>query len=417
MLDFAALEQGVITDPGDAVITTSFALISIGLLTKAAQVPFHFWLSDAHVVAPSPVSVIFSGAMVALGLYGVAKLTWTMFAPSVAVQQVVHTLLLGIGVASAMVGGVMALIQRHVKRLLAFSTISHTGIMATLGGIDEVGLRGKGSGIWPARVAMAVGGLLLAGLPLGLMDQGTTLIETAAHAAGQSWTMLGVINGTVCTGGAVLQITGRIFLGWGPVPGEEERSPTEDEQEKADRPLWLMLSPVVVLILLAMFGARADGGFAARAATSFMHPDVGAILGPGAATVPSVPVDPGHGPSTSMMPWLSVPLALAVAGFQLTRCRLPGLLLRGSDRIAEPVLRVLNGLHSGLIGGLCRLDDAGGGAVHAGVCRGVVEGAAGRESATDFRNITNSRHDIGLQAMPCENRRKFLGFPLRSQSW
>ncbi len=98
-LDFAALEQGVIAAPGDAVITTSFALLTIGLLTKAAQVPFHFWLSDAHTVAPSPVSVIFSGAMVAIGLFGVAKLTWTIFAPSVVVQQVVHTLLLGIGVA------------------------------------------------------------------------------------------------------------------------------------------------------------------------------------------------------------------------------------------------------------------------------------------------------------------------------
>ncbi len=386
-LDFAALEQGVIAAPGDAVITASFALITIGLLTKAAQVPFHFWLSDAHTVAPSPVSVIFSGAMVAIGLFGVARLTWSVFAPSVVVQQVVHTLLLGIGVVSAMVGGVMALIQRHVKRLLAFSTISHTGIMliglsllnhaglsgmlvymvghgmvkgalfmlagillATLGGIDEIGLRGRGSGIWPAGVVMAVGGLLLAGLPLGLMDQGAGLIESAAHEAGHSWAMLGLITGTVCTGGAVLRATGRIFLGWGQFPGEEERSPTEDEQEKADRPLWLMLAPAALLMLLVLVGAYLEGGFAARAASHFMYPDVGAVLGPAAQPVPLLSAGPQPNPSTSATPWISVLLALAIAVYGLTRRRLPGLLVGGLDRLLGPVLQGLSGLHSGLIG-------------------------------------------------------------------
>ncbi len=197
---------------------------------------------------------------------------------------------------------------------------------------------------------MAVGGLLLAGLPLGLMDQGTTLIESAAHEAGQGWTMLGLITGMVCTGGAVLRTAGRIFLGLGPVPGEEKRSPTEEEQEKADRPLWLMLSPVVLLMLLALVGAHANGGFAEAAAAKFMRPDVGAVLGPAARPVPVVAGDMGVALSASWLPWFSVPLALMIAALQLARRRLPGLLVRGSDWISEPVLRVLSGLHSGLVG-------------------------------------------------------------------
>ncbi len=384
-LDFAVLQRGVVAAPGDAVITASFAMLATGLLVKAAQVPFQFWLSDAHAVAPSPVSVIFSGATVALGLFGLARLTWAVFAPSDAVLHVVHGLLLWMGAASAVLGGVMALKQRHVKRLLAFSTISHTGdmliglallgrqglsgmlvymvghglvkgalfmvagiLLATCGGIDEIGLRGKGRDIWPAGVAMAASGLLLAGLPVGLMDEGTGLIAAAARGSGQGWAVLAMLAGAACTGGAVLRVTGRVFLALGPVPGEEERSPTEEEQEKADRPLWLMLAPTVLLLALSLPGAHAAGGYAMRAAAGVMHPDVAAILGGGPA--PPVLPEPQPGDPPAWLPWVSVPLAIGIAAFELTRRRLPKSLVRGFDRLSVPLLTVLETVHSGLVG-------------------------------------------------------------------
>lgn len=384
-LDFSALAKGVAAAPGDPVITTSFALLATGFLIKAAQVPFQFWLSDAHAVAPSPVSVIFSGVMVAIGLYGVAKLIWTVFGASAEIRTVVHTLLLWMGIASSVVGGVMALIQRHIKRLLALSTISHAGVMliglallnrdglagmfvyvvghglvkgalfmvggillAICGGIDEIGLRGMGRGIWPAGIAMAAGGLLLAGLPVGLMDEGAALINAAAHQSGQVWVTPAVVIGSACTGGAVLRVVGRVFLGLGPVPGEEERSPTDEEQEKADRPLWLMMVPTVALLVLSMAGAHAAGNFAVRAAAAFMHPGTDAILG----LKPRQPLPVTSTPDLPALwvPWVSVGLALLIAAFELTRRRLPRRLIGGFDRLSAPVLGALQAVHSGLIG-------------------------------------------------------------------
>ena len=384
-LDFSALGRGVAAHPGDPAVAAAFALLASGLLIKGAQVPFHFWLSDAHAVAPSPVSVIFSGAMVSIGLYGVAVLDWTVFAGSAVVQHFVHTLLLGMGAASAAVGGVMALMQRHVKRLLAFSTISHAGILlvglalldgnglsgmlvyllghglvkgalfmvagimlASLGGIDEIGLRGHGRRIWPAGLVLGFGGLLLAGLPLGLMDTGLERIGLAMRSQHETLVRVAVVLGMACTGAAVLRVTGRVFAGWGPVSGEEERAPTDEEREKADRPLWLMLLPTTALVVLSLLGSHDADRIAWRAAALLMHPDGAAILGLAparpAASAPWAAV-PG-----SWLPWVAMGLAVALAALELSWHRLPRLVARGYDRMFGPALDALSALHSGLVG-------------------------------------------------------------------
>jgi multicomponent Na+:H+ antiporter subunit D len=379
-LDFAALANGVAHTPDDPVVTASFCLLATGLLIKAAQVPFQFWLADAHTVAPSPVSVIFSGAMVAIGVFGLARFTFAIFAASPMVMHLAHTLMLGMGASSAVIGGVMAIRQRHIKRLLAFSTISHVGIMliglslldgtglagmlvylighglvkgalfmiagillAILGGIDEIGLRGRGRDIWPAGLAMVLGGLLLGGLPVGLMDEGSASIAAAARHAGAVWAVAASVLGTVCTGGAVLRVAGRVFAGWGATPGEEERAPSEEEQEKADRPLWLMLAPAVLLLILALNGADAAHSFAIRAADAILHAN------------PSSPfartgAPPGHPPPDAVLPWLSVGLTLLVSAFSLFQRALPRAATSLVNRVLDPPLDLLEKIHSGLIG-------------------------------------------------------------------
>ncbi|HEY0183037.1 MAG TPA: proton-conducting transporter membrane subunit [Rhodopila sp.] len=374
-LDFSALAGVVGRSGGNPVILASFCLLLAGLLIKAAMVPFQLWLADAHALAPSPVCVIFSGAMVTLGLYGASKLAWQVFGSDPVIRAGAQHVMLAMGVASTIVGGVMCVTQRHVKRLLAFSTISHTGIMligcsiftaqgqagtvlymlghglvkgalfmtagillATCGGIDEIGLRGLGRQIRPAGIAMAGGGLLLAGAPVGLMQHGTTLIETAAAAAGRGWVAGVMILGGALTGGAVLRVTGRIFLGLGALPGEEDRSPTEAEQEASDRPLWLMLTPCASLLALSLAAPSSVETFALRAITPF--------IGAPAASLQSPPAASSH----DYLPWLTVMLALLIAAYDLSRQHLPGMLIAAADASFRPLHALLEAWHSGLVG-------------------------------------------------------------------
>ncbi len=201
-LDFATMGAMIAKSGHDPVLVGGFCLVSTALLIKAAVVPFHFWLSDAHAVAPSPVSVIFSGCMVPSALFIWTKLLVQVFAGSPDVLSIVHGLLLTLGCVTAVVGGIMAWSQRHLKRLLAFSTISHIGIMmtgvaslapvglaglmvyvvghglvkaalfmlvgvllATRASVDELDLRGLGQGLFPAGLLTALAALLLGGAP------------------------------------------------------------------------------------------------------------------------------------------------------------------------------------------------------------------------------------------------------------
>jgi multicomponent Na+:H+ antiporter subunit D len=398
-LNMAQIGETLARQHTDGLVVVAFTLIVSGFFVKAAVVPFHFWLPDAYSVAPTPVCAVLSAVMSELGLYAVARIWWTCFQGALGDHdEALRTILVIAGTVTALVPAVLCVAQTHLKRMLAYATVSYIGLFllgiallspdglagvavflvgdglvkASLfvcvgivqhrrGRVDEYRLRGEGRDLPYTGAMFALGGLLLASLPPFGTFLGKSLIEDAAVKEGYGWLVAVFILASALTGGAVLRAAGRVFLGLGP-PGEsrpafelDEETDTETgDDERHDVTPAVLFVPAAVLLAGALALGLIPGvaEAALRAATVLMDRAayVAAVLHGAAGTAPTVTAPEPPGALDFLYAALSTVGAVSVAGVALFHERLPAIAPRGLARGAGAVIWRIRLLHSGHVG-------------------------------------------------------------------
>jgi len=150
--DFAELYRTRLPVDVQVLLLAGFAL---SFAIKVPIVPLHTWLPDAHVEAPTAGSVILAGVLLKMGTYGFLKLGFPLFPDATAVLT---PLIMTLAVASILYGAFLALVQTDIKKIIAYSSISHLGyVMLGLVSLDLLGVQG-------AIIQMVSHGLTAAGL-------------------------------------------------------------------------------------------------------------------------------------------------------------------------------------------------------------------------------------------------------------
>lgn len=172
--------------------------IIAGFGVTASIVPFHFWLPDAHPAAPSGISAMLSGVVIKAGVYAITRILFTIFNPVTFEFGITLTVF---GIITLSVANIMALLQRDIKRLLAFSSIVNIGYIIFGFGIgayaiNTYGIEGYGIATLAVMGAIfhifnhAIGkGLLFLGAGCFIHEVGTRdLIDLEGAGKKMPWT-------------------------------------------------------------------------------------------------------------------------------------------------------------------------------------------------------------------------------------
>jgi len=276
---FSMSEAACVMAGGTGSLKTTAALLFIvGFGAKAALMPFHFWLPDAHSAAPAPVSAILSGVIIkALGVYALARILFNV----IGLTPPLALLLTILGVISIIIGGLLAIGQWDIKRLMAYSSISQIGyiilglglatplgIMGGLfhlfnhafmksllflnaGAVEQIagtrdlrelgGLRKK----LPATATTSlIGTLAISGVPPFNGFWSKLFIIIACVQAGRPWFALAAVIGSLLTMGSFLKIQQHGFFG----------SLKKDLAEIKEAPLAMTTAMVGLAVLCLLIG-------------------------------------------------------------------------------------------------------------------------------------------------------------------
>ncbi|MBL0744266.1 NADH-quinone oxidoreductase subunit M [Chryseolinea lacunae] len=242
-------------------------------IVKLPVVPFHSWLPDAHAEAPTAGSVILAGLLLKTGAYGLIRFVVPLFPEA---SHYFAPVLMGLGVLGILYGAILAFAQTDIKRLVAYTSVSHMGfVMLGVFAFNEVAMKGvvmqmithgistgalfilagvlyerihtrdinHMGGFWPQVPFMGTMGLVFAMASLGLPGLGNFVAEIltllGAWQANHTLTILATV-GLVAATAYSLRIVQKIFLG---KPEHHYTLPDLSGREK------LILVPLVVAIV------------------------------------------------------------------------------------------------------------------------------------------------------------------------
>jgi NADH-quinone oxidoreductase subunit M len=192
-----------------------FILFFIGFIIKLPSFPFHTWLPDAHVEAPTPISMILAGILLKIGGYGLIRLAWPL-APAGAYDWSLFVTILA--VFSILYGALVAMAQTDFKKLVAYSSVSHMGYVTL--GLGAMGIFAADgvTKLDPRFYAYGVNGAMYMMLAHGVTSAGmfflVGVIYDRAHT--RDLNKLGGLNNIMPLYGAISYI---IFFGSMGLPG------------------------------------------------------------------------------------------------------------------------------------------------------------------------------------------------------
>jgi multicomponent Na+:H+ antiporter subunit D len=394
-LNLAQIGEGLSAGGVDGLVVVAFALLVGGFLIKAAVVPFHFWLADAYAVAPTPVCLLFAGAMSELGIYAVGRIWFDSFAGVLGSHaEALRAVLIVAGSATALIGAMMCFGQDHLRRMLAFATIAYVGLfLIGLGLLTPVGvagaaiyvvadgfgkaalfgavaivqhrrrrvserrLWGRGRGLPYTGLLFVLGALSFAAVPPFGTFFGKSLIEDELIKEGYGGVIAVLILASALTSGAVLRAAGRVFLGWGTASARPASPVDETEPEEEGPPgrtPALMFVPTVALIAAALAIGVVPGTVdaAQSAAGRFIAgPSYAHTVLAGTPPAPVASPPPYSAPAHSYLyAALTFAASVGFAALALFGCPLRASRARSAQRLGGRLYASLRDLHSGHVG-------------------------------------------------------------------
>lgn len=128
-ISFGGIRQAIVGGSGnDVLLLIGIAFLSIGLLFKVSAVPFHAWSPDVYQGAPTPITAFMAAATKVAAFGAMLRIYYTVFANA---QWSWTPVLSGIAIVTMLLGSLVAITQRDVKRMLAYSSIAHAGFLLT----------------------------------------------------------------------------------------------------------------------------------------------------------------------------------------------------------------------------------------------------------------------------------------------